>query len=206
MKNNKRFLTQTLAILLLSSALFVSAQAEKIKLKPGHPEEYVVVKGDTLWDISGKFLSEPWLWPEIWQINPQVKNPHLIYPGDVLYLVYIDGKPYITRNKHGKRTVRLSPETRIEALDNAIPTIPLDIIAPFLTKNRVLNFGEFANLPYIAGMTDDRSAAGAGDSVYVVGIPQESTDTHYAVYRRGNAYRNPRNDRKPINKGVDIFV
>ena len=98
MKNNNKFLSHTrlaqaLAILLFMTILFVSAEAEDIKLKPGHPQEYTVVKGDTLWDIAGKFLSKPWYWPEIWQINKQIENPHWIYPGDVLRLVYIDGKP-----------------------------------------------------------------------------------------------------------------
>ncbi|MCW8932928.1 MAG: LysM peptidoglycan-binding domain-containing protein [Gammaproteobacteria bacterium] len=204
MKNNNKLLshtthsrtlafTQTLAVLLLMTILFVSAEAQKIELKPGHPQEYTVVKGDTLWDIAGKFLDKPWYWPEIWKVNQQIKDPHWIYPGDVLTLVYIDGKPYITRNKYGKRTVRLSPETRVENLDQAIPTIPLDIIAPYLSQNRILNAGEYSNLPYIVGMTDNRMSAGAGDSIYVMGIPPETNDVTFSIYRQGDAYKNPVN-------------
>lgn len=201
MKNNNKFLAKVITMLLLTTILFVAAEAQTIQLKPGHPEEYVVQKGDTLWDISGKFLSQPWLWPEIWQINEQIKNPHLIYPGDVLRLVYIDGKPYITRNKYdrsGKRTVRLSPETRIEDLDHAIPTIPLDIIAPYLTQNRILNAGEYAKLPYIVGMPNERMSSGAGDAIYVLGISADTKDTFYGIYRRGKAYKNPANPRETL--------
>lgn len=194
MKNSNKFLSKAIAILLLTTVLFVSAEAQTLQIKPDHPEEYVVKKGDTLWDISGKFLSKPWLWPEIWQINEQIKNPHLIYPGDVLRLVYIDGKPYITRNqysKNGKRTVRLSPETRVEDLDQAIATIPLDIIAPYLSQNRILNAGEYSKLPYIVGMPNERMSSGAGDAIYVMGIAADTSDTFYAIYRRGKAYKNP---------------
>ncbi len=196
MNNNNRFLSQALAVILLTTLFFVSAQAETIKLKPGHPQEYTVVKGDTLWDISGTFLAEPWYWPEIWQVNPQIENPHLIYPGDVLRLVYIDGKPYITRNQSGKRTIRLSPETRIEDLGRAVPTIQLDLITPFLTQNRVLNSGEYSKLPYIVGISDEHMSAGAGNSIYVLGIAEDTSDHNYGVYRRGRAYINPANKKE----------
>lgn len=196
MKNNNRLLSQVLAILLLTTILFVSAEAQTVKLKPGHPQEYIVQKGDTLWDIAGTFLDQPWYWPEIWNINKQIENPHWIYPGDVLTLVYIDGKPYITRNRSGKRTLRLSPETRIEDLEQAIPTIPLDNISPFLTQNRVLNPGEFANLPYIVGINDEHMSAGAGNSIYVMGIAEDTSDNAYGVYRRGIAYKNPANKKE----------
>ncbi len=194
MKNNNKFLSRAIAVVLLTTVLFVSAEAQTLQLKPDHPEQYVVKKGDTLWDISGKFLSKPWLWPEIWQINKQIENPNLIYPGDVLRLVYIDGKPYITRNQYsrnGKHTVRLSPETRVEDLDHAIPTIPLDIITPYLTQNRVLNAGEYNTLPYIVGMPNERMSSGAGDAIYVMGISPDSSDSFFGIYRRGKAYKNP---------------
>lgn len=191
MKSNNKIFSLMLSALLFSVTAFATAAAENIELKPGHPEQYTVKKGDTLWDISGKFLSKPWLWPEIWKINTQIENPHLIYPGDVLNLVYIDGKPYITRGRHGKRTVRLSPETRIENLDRAIPTIPLDIIDPYLTKNRILNAGEYAASGYIVGIKDDHMSAGAGDSIYVRALDKNDPEQIYGIYRRGNAYKNP---------------
>ena len=116
------------------AALFAgSLYAADVVLNPEHPDRYVVVKGDTLWDISAMFLRDPWLWPEVWYVNPQVENPHLIYPGDILTLVYVDGKPQL-RMSRGYPTVDLSPQIREESLDNAIPTIPLDAIQPFLTR------------------------------------------------------------------------
>lgn len=182
-------------VLLFTAMAFAqAADTPDIELKPGHPEQYTVQKGDTLWDISGMFLSKPWYWPEIWHINEQIENPHLIYPGDVLKLIYIDGRPYITRD--GKRTLRLSPETRIEDLDLAIPTIPLDIIAPYLTQNRILNAGEYSSAPYIVGIFEDRLSAGAGELVYAMGIDKDSTDARFGIYRRGKAYRNPVGERE----------
>ena len=125
------------ALLLLVTAGLVQAQVE---LKDNHPDKYTVVKGDTLWDISGKFLSKPWKWPEIWHANPQVANPHLIYPGDILSLVYIDGQPRIMLNRGESRgTVKLSPKVRSTPMAEAIPTIPFESINSFLINNRFNN-------------------------------------------------------------------
>ena len=85
----------TVSALLLAVAIVASAQADTIALNPNHPERYVVVKGDTLWDISARFLRDPWKWPDVWEMNPQIKNPHLIYPGDVITLTFHDGKPVL---------------------------------------------------------------------------------------------------------------
>ena len=190
MKNTNKFLSLMVFVFLLSATSF--AFAENIKLKPGHPEKYTVVKGDTLWDISGKFLSKPWYWPEIWQVNTQIENPHLIYPGDVLRLIYIDGKPYITRD--GRK--RLSPRVRVEDLDQAISTIPLDIIAPYLTENLLIDPGEYAGAPYIVDINDGHLSAGADNSIYVMGIDENTNDTNYAVYKQGQVYKNPANKRE----------
>ena len=116
--------------LLLAGQIF----ATDVVLNPEHPDQYVVVKGDTLWDISAMFLRDPWLWPEVWHVNPQIENPHLIYPGDILTLVYIDGKPQL---RLSRGDLKLSPRIRVESLDNAIPTIPLDAIKQFLTRTIV---------------------------------------------------------------------
>ena len=104
----KRLLAVAAAMLLTFAGAVVSAE-----LRAGHPTTYVVQKGDTLWDIAGKFLGQPWLWPEIWQANPQVENPHRIYPGDTLSLVYVDGEPRIT-------STGMQPQ-----VGDAINTIPL---------------------------------------------------------------------------------
>src|SRR5687768_18178994 len=88
----KRLLAVSAAMLLTFAGAVIAQE-----LRAGHPTTYVVQKGDTLWDIAGRFLGKPWLWPEIWQANPQVENPHLIYPGDVLSLVYLDGQPTLVK-------------------------------------------------------------------------------------------------------------
>ena len=194
MKNTNKHFSLLLIfffVIALSSQIMADQQTGSIKLKPGHPQQYTVIKGDTLWDISGVFLAEPWYWPEIWQVNPQIENPHLIYPGDVLNLVYIDGKPYITRNYGKGGTIRLSPKIRYEELDKAIPTIPLDIIAPYLTQNRILSPGEYSASPYIVGINDDHLSAGADNLVYVMGIAQDNPHKSFGIYRKGHAYKRP---------------
>ena len=124
------------------------------ELREGHPTTYVVQKGDTLWDIAGRFLGKPWLWPEIWQANPQVENPHLIFPGDVLSLVYLDGEPRVTAS--GPR------------VGEAINTIPLADIEPFLKQFTVVD--DVESLPYVVGLEDDRLLTTAGQLVYVRGL------------------------------------
>jgi hypothetical protein len=115
----------------------------------------VVRKGDTLWDIAGKFLKKPWLWPEIWQANPQVANPHLIYPGDVLSLAYLDRTGTVVKPTPGPR------EAPIDA-------IPLSEVEPFLKDLRVVD--EFQSLPYVVGIEDNQLRGSGGNLVYVKGL------------------------------------
>jgi len=173
---------------LAASALLFSAWAQaNPELRSDHPERYTVVKGDTLWDISGRFLNNPWYWPEIWHVNPQVANPHLIYPGDRLALVYIDGQPKIT--KVASRGVeKLSPKIRSEAIDTPIPTIPLDAIASFLTETRVVNPAELNGAPYILEGADGRIITGAGDRVYARG---EKPADRVGIFRRSKEFVDP---------------
>ena len=124
--------------------------------KPDYPDRYVVVKGDTLWDIASRFLNDPWLWPQVWQINPKIRNPHLIYPGDVVVLYYVDGKPYLTLEGVAGvvppkeiETVKLSPQIRYDSLEKAIDTIPRSAIGPFLYRPRVVSKEEIDDAPYI---------------------------------------------------------
>ena len=115
-----------------SNSFITLAQAGsgQVELAAGHPDRYVVQVGDTLWGISSMFLRDPWLWPEIWYVNPQIENPHLIYPGDIISLVYVDGQPqlHLTRGN----TVKLSPRVREMPLDKAITTIPYQAVEAFL--------------------------------------------------------------------------
>lgn len=172
--------------------LFSSVIADEVVLNPTHPEHYTVVRGDTLWDISERFLRDPWLWPEVWQVNPQIENPHLIYPGDVISLVYINGKPQLVV-KRGPRTIKLSPSVRREMLDKPIPTIPLDAIRQFLTKSRVLTRQELEDAPYLVRHMDGRLTTGAGDDIYVRSIDKDDVK-RFSLFRKGRDYRRPGNN------------
>ena len=124
------------AVLILSSAF--SSHADVLSIKKDAPKQYVVKKGDTLWDISGVYLSEPWLWPQLWQMNPQINNPHLIYPGDALALIYdAHGNPRLVINSGFKK---LSPQGRMTPKGkNAIPTLPLELLRPYLTYEQAIS-------------------------------------------------------------------
>ena len=143
-----------------------------ILVNPRHPDRHVVVPGDTLWDIASMFLQDPWYWPEIWQINPQVENPHLIYPGDVLSLAYIDGQPVIQLERGGAvaggDVTRLSPRVRSEPLEEAIPTIPFETLRGFLSRQAVVESEQLETLPYVLAHPEGLVGS-AGQNVYVRG-------------------------------------
>ncbi len=171
---------------MLVTAAFLSGAtlAADDVLRPGHPSHYVVKKGDTLWDIAGMFLKKPWLWPEIWYVNPQIRNPHLIYPGDELDLVYVNGKPRLTL-KRGP--IKLSPRVRSEPLRQPIPTIPIDHIAPYLTRPYVIDDADA--LPYVVAFADEHIMAGAGQRLYVRGTTADDTSRQYDIVRPGKVYK-----------------
>lgn len=172
-------------------ALVVTAFADEVVLNPDHPDTYTVVKGDTLWDISGKFLQDPWLWPEIWHVNPQIENPHLIFPGDILSLVYIDGRPRITVERGlAANTVRLGPSVRTEPLENAIPAIPLEHINAFLSRSRFVVPGELEAAPYIVAGDQQHIVSGPGDQIYGRGT-FNAENRIYGIYRGGKSYNDP---------------
>jgi hypothetical protein len=168
------------------------AVAQSVELATDHPETYTVQGGDTLWDISAMFLSEPWRWPDIWQVNPQIQNPHLIYPGDEVYLSYQDGRPVLSVRRSGVRpTVKLSPSVREVALnDLAVPTIPIDAIQQFLLRPKVVGEGLLDASPYIVSLGKERLIGGAGQRVYVRGF-EDYGSGRYTVYRQGTAYVDP---------------
>ena len=151
-----RLVRRPLAVLLRGALAFTIpvglvigplAHADELSLRPDVPLSYVVKKGDTLWDISDLYLKEPWRWPELWDNNPQVDNPHLIYPGDELALRWDNGVPRLGLVRRGD--VKLTPELRSEPLETAIPPIPRDQIDPFLRENKVLVPGQFDTLAYV---------------------------------------------------------
>ena len=173
---------------LFSLASWFSSAAE---LAPNHPEFHVVQPGDTLWDISEKFLKSPWLWPEIWHVNDQVENPHLIFPGDIISLVYIDGKPRIIKtNRLPNGVVKLSPKTRTLDGDAAITTLPLDAILPFISSAQVVTEDQYNNAPYVVGNDSQRLLAAQNNKVYVRGIV-DKTAQKYTFFRKGDSYLDP---------------
>ena len=179
------FKSLALALALAATAVY----ADQVVLKDGHPDRYVVVKGDTLWDISERFLNSPWLWPEVWYVNPQIENPHLIYPGDIITLVYVDGVPQL-RVERGKGTFKLSPQARAERLDKAIPTIPLDAIKQFLSQPLVADQSTLDDAAYVVSSAGEHLIVGRGDRIYVRGISEDDGNRHH-VFRPGGPYVDP---------------
>lgn len=142
------------------------AAVDASEIQPNAPMHYTVKKGDTLWGIAAMYLKDPWLWPEVWIINPQVPNPHLIYPGDKLALAYgKDGHPHVMLEQSG--AVRLDPRLRSTPLENAIPTIPYSAIAAFLSRPSVMTSDEIKRAPYVLAFRDMHQAAGSSNEVYI---------------------------------------
>jgi hypothetical protein len=166
--------------------------SEPIPLAPGAPDEYVVKEGDTLWDIASAFLRDPWYWPEVWYLNPQVENPHLIYPGDTLAMVTIGGQQRITNVRAS--TYRLSPQARVTPLSEAVTSIPYEQISSFLSRGMVLERREADELPYILSTRGDHLIASAGNEIYVRGGNAAPNGTRYSVVHVGDALRDPDDD------------
>ncbi len=162
-----------------------------VEVEENEPLRYVVKRGDTLWDIADYFLADPWYWPELWYANPDIANPHLIYPGDILELVWVDGRPQL-RRAEPRRGERLSPEIREQPIDAAIPTIPLDAIRQFLNGPRLVTEEELDEAPYVIHFLDEHLIGGTGDELYVrKADPTDGDD--YALIRPGQRYIDPDN-------------
>ena len=166
---------------------------EPVPLAEGHPNEYVVQVGDTLWDISAAFLKDPWFWPEIWYVNPDIENPHLIYPGDVLGLVYIDGQTRITNVRAS--TYRMSPQARVTPLSQAITSIPFEDVAAFLSSGVVLEKRQADALPYLLETRGDHLMASAGNEIYVRGITNDTPSARYNLVHIGEPLIDPDDNR-----------
>lgn len=180
---------RSIITLLSLSCLCLSAQADEITLQKNHPERYVVKKGDTLWGISGTFLKDPWQWPKVWKMNrAEIKNPHLIYPGDVVVLDMSSGSPEF---KLLRQTVTLEPGVIEEPLKKeAIYTIPPNVIGPFLSQPLLIEQGELENAPRIVGVQDNRLILSPGTRVYINNL-EESDKTFWNIYRPGTVLKDP---------------
>lgn len=176
-----------------------------VKIRAGAPSRYVVKKGDTLWDISKKFLQEPWRWPEVWYFNPQIKNPHLIYPGDVLMLSYNErGEPVIgivgddgynpyPNGKLVNGVMKLSPYARGESRD-AIPAIDMDELRHYMRSARVVSLHEFDNAPRVVGSLDRHLVANVGSEIYALGMEKTDLDT-FQIVRKGRELKDPKSEK-----------
>jgi len=163
-------------------------------LAPNAPDSYVVKQGDTLWAIAKLFLRDPWFWPEIWQVNPQIENPHRIYPGDTLRLVYIEGKPNLVLERgEGARVI---PRVRSQPLESAITTIPYETIAAFMSKPSVLVADQIKHAGYVLASLDNHEAISEGDTVYARGFPNPAeVGMRFNVVRVGDPLRDPEDNK-----------
>jgi hypothetical protein len=178
-----------ISLLLFPGFLALPASADDVTLAPNAPDRYVVQKGDTLWGISGRYLRDPWRWPELWGMNKdQIKNPQLIYPGDVLVLDRSGGAPRLAK---GMETVRLSPRARETASTrNAVPTIAVQDLQAFLARPLIIEPGGLDGAPRIAAMQEDRVIGSAGDLVGVSGLPRDQ-GLVWDIYEPGKALKDP---------------
>lgn len=188
--------------LFVALSFCVTVHADDVTLKASAPDSYTVVKGDTLWGISARFLNDPWKWPEVWQLNKEeIRNPHLIYPGDRIRLVRGE-QPRLVLER-GIPTVKLSPQARAEPLataEPAIPSIPHQAIAPFLSRGGVIGADELAKAPRILGSSDERVIFGAHDTVYA--DPGNARD--WQIVRQGKALKDPVTGETLGNESVHV--
>ena len=215
----KGFKKQLLAVALCLSAGIAyidvaqaSPNTNPPAMKASAPHVYVVKRGDTLWDISGKFLSKPWRWPEIWASNKHVKNPHWIYPGDRLLLCTLDGRPLIGKDegdgcegiiRRHQGGASLKPQIRVESIGNAISVIPLSDIQQWLEHSIVISPESLQNIPYTLGAADGRVVTGAGQTVYARGNGLV-VGQRYGVYREGKPYIFTNAEGKKVNAGIEL--
>lgn len=204
----KNIITRGFALALaLTAGMAIGAQP--LELAPNAPDRYTVVKGDTLWDISGRFLSKPWRWPEIWELNrEQIRNPHLIYPGDIVVLDRSGASPRLRLSRlvgsggsgadpSGLPVERRQPQTRVEMLErDPVPTIDSTAIEPFLNRPLIVGEKELAANPRIVATQDGRVYLGRGDLAYARGIADD-TVREWHIYRQAKPLLDP-DTRKPI--------
>jgi len=187
-------MSKTIRYLITAFFMAFALQSQAINLKPDAPERYVVKKGDTLWDIAESYTDDAWQWPEIWYANPQINDPHLIFPGDEIGLMQVSGETRVAVVKRGtaSRTVKLTPTARIEPIESAIPTIPMDAVAPFISNNRIVTKADLNNAPYVLSAGSGRVISGAGEQVYARGdFSKVGVANAYGIFRASTLYRDP---------------
>lgn len=178
----------SIAALLIAISASFSSLAGALDVKTNAPVQYTVKQGDTLWDISNLYLKSPWQWPQLWQWNSEVDDPHLIYPGDVLVLQYDEqGNPILLVDKGVKK---LSPSTRLVVQKSkAIPTLPFSMLEPFMSYEQALDKNSLENSPIVLGSAQNVKMSTLGHTLYVKGTLTPSAN--YGIYRQGEAYVDP---------------
>jgi len=187
------------------------ATGSHIPLAADAPDRYTVKRGDTLWDIAKVFLREPWYWPEIWYLNPQVANPHKIYPGDVLALVNVDGQPRLTIQEraaggpdvHGG-SERLSPHVRSTPIDQSITAIPAETIQAFAGRPTILTSSQVKSGPHLLAMRDRHVVGGAGVEVYAGGMKEAAPDSRYSIIHVDQPVRDPQSNKLLGYRGIYV--
>lgn len=185
---HRAHILRVLFIFLFTSCVSAWAATTSPELKPDHPKRYTVKQGDTLWSIAARFLKDPWRWPEIWQRNAAIKNPHLIYPGDVLVMNMVAGSPELKVLR--RKVVKLSPAIYAEPLEAAIPTIPPSAIQAFLSSPLVIDKDELKDAGRVAIGMDGKIAMGAYSVLYARGLP-ETDVKFYRILRPGKRFTDP---------------
>lgn len=188
--------------MLLGTTVLVSSPAmannSPPRIKADAPNRYIVKKGDTLWDISGKFLNSPWRWKDIWAANRQVRNPNLIYPKDVLILCTIKGKTLVGIDtgegcagvEKAISNPKPAPVVEDNSVGGSIPAIPLSSIEAWLDRTIVVSPDDYKNTPYVLASKNKNLITGAGDKIYAKGVPL-IVGQRYGVYREGEPYIDP---------------
>ena len=177
-------------------------EPETVVYEPEYPQTYIVQEGDTLWDISSVFLRDPWYWPEIWFKNPQIENPHLIYPGDTLAIVYIGGEKRIQLQSRGTdgealsqsgglKVVKVNPRVRTQSIDATIPSIPIEEIRQMLEHPIIIDEDTLKNSAYVLSSFDNHLINSMDDKLYVRKLNTNKGAGRYHIYRPNRPLYDP---------------
>jgi len=180
-----------------------SKPVETVVYEPEYPQTYIVQEGDTLWDISSVFLQDPWYWPEIWFKNPQIENPHLIYPGDTLAIVYIGGEKRVqlmsrgadgaalSQTQGGLKVVKVNPRVRTQSIDATIPSIPIEKIRHMLQRPLIIDEATLNNSAYVLSSFDNHLINSINDKLYVRKLDTSTGVGRYQIYRPNRPLYDP---------------